>query len=358
MLQEAGSWSGLVREMESYFHTRQLSQVASRLALMRQSLKLLMDLPEAQSRVDVMERMEQRLELLVRPGLKDALALAAKGQIEQLIDSVVVFSNLGRMDALRRDFAASRGVIVSRPLWEAAPTDPDEFTKWLIRFYEGVLRALRDEEAPLCVKAFDDPSDAFQALVAVAADAFSCVAEDLEEKIGLNESKATVQGLDRYVHVFSTMDRFGSSLVAFLRQQQPTEGNTAFDISPATVALAAPFLKILASHQSLETRALSSELERVLDLTNDEDEGFLKPSPQEILVNRIKAKDALEQLTEDCVRRCSLLHGRRYFNVHLYFIFRGACLVFNQLCMRTTIKTHDSSCKHVSSARRARQGFA
>jgi len=318
ILQEAGNWSSVVREMESYFQTRQLSQVASRLAQMRQSLKLLADLPEAQSRIEVVERMEQRLELLVRPGLKDALVKAANGSLDQLIDSVVVFSNLGRMDTLLRDFAQARGALVSRPLWETVPNDADDFVKWLPRFYEGVLRQLRDVEAPVCAKAFNDDAEAFTALVAVTADALSVVTDELAERIQLSEgAKASVAALERLVVVFATVDRFGSGLVQFLHQVY-ADG----DVAPATRALSAPLVQLLHGHQALETRALASELEALLDTPSADEGDFLAPTVKEQLVDRIKAKDVLEQLAEDCARRSAQLHGRRP-TVSVAAMFKG-----------------------------------
>jgi hypothetical protein len=311
VLQETGNWNGLVREMESYFAARNLGEVASRLTIMRQSLETLGNLPEASRRADIMERMEQRLEALVRPGLQNALEQAERGDFEPLKQSVVVFDKLGRKEALLADLGQSRGRLCFDVCWNPKAEEDDKHK--FSRFLDRVLMHLREVELPLCKYAFSSNEDTCDALACIVRSCFQYVTRDLIFKLVAPPPKSpmTARSCEMYVLAHVAATRFvldlSSSLLLHCRAVDMKES--------ALRTISHPFIELDQQYQSWETQALLASLGSQLDAlqsagsSGDQDEdnldGLLGPSGWELRMAKVKAEDVLETLAEECMGRCS-----------------------------------------------------
>lgn len=328
VLQETGNWNGLVKEMESYFASKNLGEVASRLAMLRGTMETLKDFPEAPKRADIMERMEQRLESLVRPGLQNALEQAVNGEYEPLKQSVIVFSKLGRQDALLADFGQSRGRICFEACWAISPPSPgpgaQEEDKYVYsRFLDRVLVHLREVELPICRYAFaSSPEAAAEALAHIAKYCFKHITSEMVIKLlsprPVASSKPSsvkledVNSCERYVAAYTATARFvhdmSSSLLAHV-------GPRVESREEALQAIRRPFEELNRRYLEWEGDALEASLAEHFESLGrrrpgEEDDGLddvLGPSGWEQRMARVRAEDILEQLTDESVSRCARL---------------------------------------------------
>jgi len=154
VVEQSASWDRLVREVEGFFSARDLVSVAGKLGNLRSSVDLLKGMPGHEDRKELLLRMEQRLETLIGPGLRDAikkcLEVFEKDQIDdaenELQGFVGIFEKLERLEHLYKDFAQG----LARPLMQEWVNVQEgvnlDFSDWLPRYHEILLSNLRTEK--------------------------------------------------------------------------------------------------------------------------------------------------------------------------------------------------------------------
>lgn len=324
VLQETGNWNSLVREMESYFASRNLGEVASRITTMRNSMDTLVNVPGASERADMMERMEQRLESLLRPGLQTALEQAARGEYEALRESVQVFYKLGRKDALLTDLGESRGKICFQACWEDPANDGAEKLHFS-RFLDKVLVHLRETCVPLCKLAFNEQTeDVETALAWIIKACFHHVSSDLI--VGLIQAPQNlidVDSCERYVAAREAagllVQDVASSLLSTLNEDAMK--GVSNSIMKSFLDLDEDFLKweTDAIYQSYLALLTSNSIESSAD-------DILAPSAFEVSLSKMRADDILENVCEKSISRCERIGKHALVPVsHLFTSHSQTC---------------------------------
>lgn len=305
VLQETGSWNVLVREMESYFASRNLGEVASRLNTMKQSAAALAVFPGSDERQEMLERMEQRLESLVRPGLATALEQADSDR-DLLKQSVVVFTKLGRREALLNDLAASRGRLLFAECWNAKD---ESFAK----FTDRVFARLRQVELPLCEYVFagvgaDGPGGDLQAV----SDALGAILQSCFDSVTPQlVSALTNKQCERYVAAHLAAEQFALDVTnSLLRPASPPVQ------SAVSLAILHPFRTLDTKYLEWEAAELVQTLQaEVAKLAAGGGGGAstLGPSVRDRLQLEMDPRDALDMLSEACLSRCHRIKVPRAF---------------------------------------------
>ncbi|KAH9256257.1 hypothetical protein BASA81_005478 [Batrachochytrium salamandrivorans] len=332
VLQETGSWNVLVREMESYFASRNLGEVASRLNIMKQSAAALAVFPGSDERQEMLERMEQRLESLVRPGLANALEQADTDR-DLLKQSVVVFTKLGRGEALLHDLAASRGRLLFTECWN---TKDESFAK----FTDRVFARLRQVELPLCEYVFagvagggvdgtnNDLQIVSNALGAILQSCFDLVTPQLV-------STLTNKQCERYVMAHLAAEQFALDVTnSLLRPASPQVQ------SAVSQAILYPFRELDAKYLEWEAAELTQTLQtEVAKLATGGSTSALGPSVRDRLQLEMNPRDALDMLSEACLSRCHRIKLSRAFLpiCKMYYSHLTTAKVFQSSSKATTV---------------------
>ena len=319
VLQETGNWNSLVREMESHFASRNLGEVAARLAVMRQSLATLENFPDAAKRADMMERMEQRLEALVRPGLQNALEQVASGEKEPLKQSVIVYGRLGRRQALLADLGQARGRACFDKCWNEDRTGVENNDKYFYtRFLDRVLVHLREVETPICQYCFESPANIAEALAFIVRYCFENVTAELlvtslrgSKPASKDGKQMDVEGCSRYILAHVGMERFKKDVASSIFTALD---KTSEPLEKSLVAISKPFAQLDQQYLEWESSALllaMKEASAEQQKKPSEDEGsdaldeILGPSGWEQRLSDLEADDYLERLSEECAARCT-----------------------------------------------------
>ena len=159
-LEQAAAWSALTREARTMLEAGQLPAVAERLGGLQQSAEALRALPHADERRRELGALQAQLEGLLKPQLARALAADDEEALQQLVG---LYRQLGRVDALKAEYAAARRAPLHE-LWRqftatasALPSQPPggggpdggaalaaekDFVAWLPGFWAGVSQTL------------------------------------------------------------------------------------------------------------------------------------------------------------------------------------------------------------------------
>ncbi|CAK9020182.1 Conserved oligomeric Golgi complex subunit 7 (COG complex subunit 7) (Component of oligomeric Golgi complex 7), partial [Durusdinium trenchii] len=299
VVEKSANWNRLVREVEANFASRDLVGVAQRLGALRDSMELLSGMPDGERRGDVVTRMEQRLETLIGPGLREAITACLRSeqgadisadanggeqeasngdpegqkgkrrsssssssvgdvreQEELLRGYVDIFEKLGRLDHLCKDFAEARSSFFVED-WEAvreqARTSGWDLAHWVVRFYERFEHAL-EREAARCYRVFGE-QHAAQVLREVAVEGFAQVVPSFQAELGAASLDQVVDTLERTCefvdHILRVMARGVDAFPA------------AASVGDAFLKIATrPFAEHLESYARLELELLNTTLEQ------------------------------------------------------------------------------------------------
>ncbi len=290
MLEEAANWHRLVREADNCFSSRNLVQVATHLSSMRQSLLLLEGMPESQKRVDVAERMEQRLQSLIKPGLKDALADKSG---DALREYVKIFSQLGMLNGLIEEYASSRieevkekWISFKKECQSATPpsTPQQKFFFGLPKFYQDYI-AFFDAEFKHCKEVFESEyalmvisqivvqsirpfaDDFYNLMIGASASTKKELTNMLDSWEEIINAFGLTEGLGN--HILNAIQSFSSVPAAVqltisspLKKVSLQKHESIEDIGASIVeALCAPFLLVYENYYDLESKRLAKNIQ-------------------------------------------------------------------------------------------------
>eukprot|EP00516_Mucochytrium_quahogii_P006672 CAMPEP_0203756366 /NCGR_PEP_ID=MMETSP0098-20131031/9672_1 /ASSEMBLY_ACC=CAM_ASM_000208 /TAXON_ID=96639 /ORGANISM=" , Strain NY0313808BC1" /LENGTH=794 /DNA_ID=CAMNT_0050648231 /DNA_START=353 /DNA_END=2734 /DNA_ORIENTATION=+ len=279
VLERSENWNRLVREVEDKFASRDLAGVAERIGGLRNSLELLDGMPGGSERTDVLLRMEQRLETLIGPGLRDAITMCLKseedgedasGVLEAqqhenrevqeqetvLQGYVTIFEKLGRLDHLCNDFAEARASFFLDD-WDEMSNLAKEhewaFVDWLSRYFEKFCANL-DREITRCGHVFGEVH-APKVLRKIAIEALGYITPGFKKELSLLSIDSTVNALERTCE-------FADSL------QNSVDGWTKLPdgsfqyVNSVMDACLEPFQVFFDSYMNIELQALNFDLEK------------------------------------------------------------------------------------------------
>lgn len=124
---------------------------------MQHSLKVLHDIPEFTSKEKELEKLQERLDIMIKPQLMQALE---KHKIEESIEFVKIYSKINRMEQLLTSYYACRKAPIEQ-YWNAfekqvppssvnspqihSPNATYSFVQWLPSFYDQLLTCANEE---------------------------------------------------------------------------------------------------------------------------------------------------------------------------------------------------------------------
>ena len=279
LLNEANNWQRLVGEVEAMFSTQNLTGVAQHLSAMQQSLGLLEGMPESEKRAAKLEQLQNKLQKLIVPGLRDALE---SNDDKQLAKFVQVFTQLERFDAIKSEYCSVR--------CEALEADLEE--EWIQsgrafpRFHEKALGRM-DAELQRCKKVFgQDSENALEVMTTVIVKSF-----DSPKLLRSLEAHLDTLGLDDLVKASKGTIHFIAKVVQLLKRH-------GFDVEATSLSrlskgLAKPFLHLYRKYGELELKGVRGELE----FAKPKD---LVPSPTAVK----EYNHAVVVATENAVQHC------------------------------------------------------
>jgi hypothetical protein len=124
-LVEAARWNQLVQEVNKKFASSNLFAVAKEMTTLKSSEQILRTMPDAEQRASLLKLMEERLEVMVRPKLQDALQ---RDNVSALKEYVVMFADLGRLEVMVTEYALVRQFDIQKLWFEYSN---EQFKMWL-----------------------------------------------------------------------------------------------------------------------------------------------------------------------------------------------------------------------------------
>jgi hypothetical protein len=300
VLERTAAWERLAEEVEQGFSARDLVAVAERLGALRAGLAPLAGMPDAERRAELVPKMEQRLETLIGPGLRKAVARYLEDEYEQQPPSqqglppqqqqqkreqqdqlpppqqqqqrlegsaasaaslrglVSIFSKLGRLEHLRRDFCAARASLLHDE-WERSRNESLAARRPAVEWAAGCLDAAGaslEREVPRCERLFGSALQARLAVRQVASELLGKAGPGLAAEVSLASLA------DLFALVCAFVDRVARATVLAEPRGEGEAEVLAGALDSLDAGALSPFAAALDAYRGAQGLALTQRLQQ------------------------------------------------------------------------------------------------
>ena len=204
-LAKSASWDQNIRLMDEALNVGDLHKAAEQYQVLRNSIKLLEDLPLAEDREKVLHSLQNSLQKQLSPRVEMVLVDESSENFEYYVK---VYETLGGQEDLINMYANNMSKIL-KSKWDIYDSNADkDFLNWLQSFYEAILSSLY-VETKRCLKHF--PNNIFSIFNQILKDVFIPIQESFNERLD-----SSIFAMDDFVNVYQTTTAFISAIEMLL----------------------------------------------------------------------------------------------------------------------------------------------
>ena len=192
-LAKSASWDQNIRLMDEALNVGDLHKAAEQYQVLRNSIKLLEDLPLAEDREKVLHSLQNSLQKQLSPRVEMVLVDESSENFEYYVK---VYETLGGQEDLINMYANNMSKILKSKFDIYDSNADKDFLNWLQSFYEAILSSLY-VETKRCLKHF--PNNIFSIFNQILKDVFIPIQESFNERLD-----SSIFAMDDFVNVYQT----------------------------------------------------------------------------------------------------------------------------------------------------------